>query len=143
MSKNIFNEFQIKELEKNPNVLSASERSMSYNPEFKLKAVMDYKNGKAPSQIFIEHGFDLDMIGKKQPQRCLKRWRDSFERFGEEGFLTERRGKGSTGRPSSKQLSVEEKLKKAEARIKFLEAENDFLKKLEELERQALKKKRY
>jgi hypothetical protein len=31
-------------------------------------------------------------------------------------------------------LTIEEKLKKAEARIKFLEAENDFLKKLEELE---------
>ncbi|MCM3126136.1 IS3 family transposase, partial [Mesobacillus sp. MER 33] len=73
----------------------------------------------------------------------LKRWRDSYERFGEEGFLTERRGKGSTGRPSSRHLSVEEKLRKAEARIKFLEAENDFLKKLEELERQVLKKKRF
>lgn len=143
MSKNIYNELQIKELEKNPNVLSASERSISYSPEFKLKAVMNYKEGKIPSQIFIEQGFDLDMIGKEQPKRCLKRWRDSFERFGEEGFLTERRGKGSTGRPSSKELSVEEKLRKAEARIKFLEAENDFLKKLEELERQALKKKRF
>lgn len=143
MSKNIYNEFQIKELEKNPNVLSASERSISYSPEFKLKAVMDYKEGKIPSQIFIEQGFDLDMIGKEQPKRCLKRWRESFERFGEEGFLTERRGKGSTGRPSSKELSVEEKLRKAEARIKFLEAENDFLKKLEELERQALTKKRF
>ncbi|KIL77465.1 hypothetical protein SD77_1451 [Bacillus badius] len=38
---------------------------------------------------------------------------------------------------------MEEKLQKAESRIKFLEAENDFLKKLEELERQALKKKRF
>ncbi|QIZ05344.1 hypothetical protein HFZ78_23760 [Priestia megaterium] len=52
-------------------------------------------------------------------------------------------GKAASGRPSSKELSVEEKLKKAEARIKLLEAENDFLKKLEELERQALKKKRF
>ncbi|MBG9587221.1 transposase [Cytobacillus firmus] len=143
MSKNIYNEYQIKELEKNPNVLSASERSISYSPGFKLKAVKDYKNGKTPSQIFIEQGFDLEMIGKEQPKRCLQRWRGTFERYGEEGFLTERRGKGSTGRPSSKQLSIEEKLRKAEARIKFLEAENDFLKKLEELERQALKKKRF
>lgn len=143
MSKNIYNEFQIKELEKNPNVLSVSERSISYSPEFKVKAVTDYKSGKTPSQIFIEQGFDLDMIGKDQPKRCLKRWRDSYKRFGEDGFLTERRGKGSTGRPSSKHLSVEEKLRKAEARIKLLEAENDFLKKLEELERQALKKKQF
>ncbi|MGG3693318.1 IS3 family transposase, partial [Heyndrickxia ginsengihumi] len=129
MSKNIYNEFQIKELEKNPNISSVSDRSISYSPEFKMKAVTEYKSGKTPSQIFIEHGFDLEMIGKEQPKRCLKRWRDTFRKFGEEGFLTERRGKGSTGRPSSKELSVEDKLRKAEARIKFLEAENGFLKK--------------
>ncbi|MGJ9385547.1 hypothetical protein [Salipaludibacillus sp. CF4.18] len=72
---------------------------------------------------------------------CLRRWRDTFEQFGEVGFEKERRGKGSAGLPSSKTLSAEEKLKKAETRIKYLEAENDFLKKLEERERQALKKK--
>lgn len=84
----------------------------------------------------------MDVVGKDQPARCLQRWRETFEQFGESGLRTERRGKGSTGRPSSKSLSVEDKLKKAEARIKFLEAENEFLKKLEELERQALRKKR-
>ncbi|WP_286168017.1 IS3 family transposase [Bacillus sp. 22-7] len=109
--------------------MSASEKSISYSPGFKLKAVKEYKSGKIPSQIFIEQGFDLGMIGKKQPKYCLKRWRDSYERFGEEGLLMERRGKGSTGRPSTKQLSVEEKLRKAEARIKFLEAENGLPKK--------------
>ncbi|MBK5443126.1 MULTISPECIES: IS3 family transposase [unclassified Peribacillus] len=129
MSKNIYTEFQIKELEKNPNIISASERSISYNPEFKTKAVKEYKKGKSPSQIFIEHGFNLEIIGKEKPKRCLQRWRDTFERFGEEGFLTERRGKGSTGRPTSKPQSVEDQLRKAEARIKFLEAENGLPKK--------------
>jgi hypothetical protein len=143
MSKNIFTEYQIKELEKNPNVLRVSERAISYNSDFKVKAVMEYKCGKIPSQIFIENGFNLEVIGKNQPKRCLQRWRDTYEKFGELGLQSERRGKTSSGRPSSKELSVEEKLKKAEARIKFLEAENDFLKKLEELERQALKKKRF
>jgi transposase len=55
---------------------------------------------------------------------------------------SERREKASTGRPSSKPLSVEDNLKKAEARIKFLEAELEFLKKLDELEWQAKKKKK-
>jgi transposase-like protein len=141
--RNLYKDFQIKELEKNPNIVSVSERTITYSPDFKIKAVQEYKQGKLPSQIFIENGFELEIIGKKQPKRCLQRWRETYDRFGEEGFLTERRGKGSTGRPSLKSLSVEEKLKKAEARIKFLEAENDFLKKLEELERQALKKKKF
>ncbi len=143
MSKYIYNDFQIKELEKNPIVLSASERSISYSREFKIKAVEEYKQGKTPAQIFIDHGFDLELIGKKQPKRCLQRWRETYHRYGKDGLLVERRGKGSPGRPSSKALSVEDKLKKVEARIKFLEAENDFLKKLEELERQAMKKKRF
>lgn len=141
MNKKIFTELQINELEKNPNVLRVSEATVSYHPDFKVKAISEYQNGKSPSQIFIENGFKLEIIGKKQPKRCLQRWRKTFEKFGEEGLLTNRRGKASTGRPSSKELSVEEKLKKAEERIKLLEAENDFLKKLEELERQALRKK--
>ncbi|WP_142309286.1 hypothetical protein [Bacillus cereus] len=97
---------------------------------------------KGPSQIFLENGFDLTVIGEKKPKQCLKRWRRTFEQFGEEGFYTERRGKGSTGRPSEKSLSSDEKLKKAAARIAFLEAELTFLKKLDKLERQALQKKR-
>jgi transposase len=142
MSKIIFNEIQMKLLESNPNVDHVSERSISYTHDFKIKAMKENLNGKGPSQIFIEHGFDLQVIGPKKPQQCLKRWRKTFNEFGEEGFLTERRGKGSTGRPSSKQLTVEDSLKKAEARIKYLEAELEFLKKLDNLERQASKKKK-
>ncbi len=83
---------------------------------------MEYRSGKLPSQIFIENGFNLELIGKNQPIRCLQRWRDTFEKFGEVGLQSVRKGKSSTGRPSSKELSAEEKLKKAEARVKFLEA---------------------
>ena len=142
MSKIIFNEIQMKLLESNQSVDHVSERSISYTNDFKIKAIKENLNGKGPSQIFIEHGFDLQVIGHKKPKQCLKRWRKTFNEFGEEGFLTERRGKGSTGRPSSKQLTVEDSLKKAEARIKYLEAELEFLKKLDNLERQASKKKK-
>lgn len=140
MSKIVFNEHQIKQLELNPNVIHVTERAISYHPEFKIKAVTEYLNGKGPSQIFVENGFDLAVIGFSKPKECLKRWRITFEKHGEAGLRAERRGVGSTGRPSTLDLSVEEKLKNAEARIKFLEAENDFLKKLDELERQAMKK---
>jgi transposase len=142
MSKIIFNEIQIKLLESNPNVDHVSDRSISFTPDFKIRAVKENFNGKGPVLIFIEHGFDLQVIGSEKPNQCLKRWRKTFNQFGEVGFLTERRGKGSTGRPSSKQLTVEESLKKAEARIKYLEAELEFLKKLDELERQGSKKKK-
>jgi transposase len=142
MSSIIFNEFQMRQLELNPNVLHVSERSITYHPDYKVKAVKEYSNGKSASQIFIEHGFDLNIIGAKKPKQCLQRWRKTVQQFGEAALATERRGKASEGRPVSKKLSLEEQLRKAEARIAFLEVENQFLKKLDELERQALKKKR-
>jgi hypothetical protein len=142
VSKIIFNEIQMKLLEQNPNVQHVSDRSISYKPEFKVEAINENLNGKGPAQIFIEHGFDLEVIGTDKPGQCLKRWRKTYEQFGEDGFFTERRGKGATGRPSSKHSSVEDNLKKAEARIKYLEAELEFLKKLDELERQAKKRKK-
>ncbi|MDW7615482.1 hypothetical protein SC499_12300 [Peribacillus simplex] len=58
----------------------------------------------------------------------------------EEGFLN---AAEKERRPSSKPQSAENQLRMAEARIKFLETENDFLKKLEELERRAFKKKSF
>jgi transposase len=136
-----FNEFQRKQLENNPNVSHVTDKNINYSPAFKIRAVKESLAGKGPKEIFIENGFDIAVIGVKKPKSSLERWRKTYELFGEEGFYTERRGKGSACRPSSKELTVEEKLKKAEARIAFLEMENDFLKKLEELERQAKRKK--
>jgi transposase len=107
-----------------------SERSISYTPDFKITAVKENLNGKGPAQIFIEHGFDLKVIGPDKPKQCLKRWRKTFNELSEEGFLTERRGKGSTGMPSSKQLSAEDSLKKAEARIKYIKVAYNLSKKL-------------
>ncbi|MES5896633.1 hypothetical protein [Bacillus cereus group sp. RP43] len=75
MSKIIFNEIQMKQLEKN--VLKVSECSISYCSDFKVRAVKENQQGKGPIQIFLENGFNLAVIG-------------------EEGFYTERRGKGST-----------------------------------------------
>jgi transposase len=80
-------------------------------------------------QIFLEAGFDVGMFNMGKPKQSLKRWRGRYATYGEAGLLEERRVKGSPGRPPDKELSTEEKLKRAEAKLKLLEAENDFLKK--------------
>jgi transposase len=136
----LFTEEQMRKLEENPNVHHLTEAAITYTPAFKLEALQAYKEGQTPSEIFIRAGFDLDVIGRKKPKDSLKRWRDTFDRYGEEGLATEQRGKGSTGRKPASQLSVEEELNRAKAKIKLLEAQVDLLKKLEALERQ--KKKR-
>jgi transposase len=132
----------MRQLEANPNVLHVLEKNITFDPSFKLGAVKAYQAGKTPMEIFLEAGFDVDMLSLGKPKHSLKRWRDTYAAHGEAGLLEERRGKGSSGRPTSKELSTEEKLKRAEAKIKLLEVENDFLKKLKALERQAKLNKR-
>ena len=139
MSKIIFNEHQRRQIEVNPNVASVSDRAIQYTAEFKLKAIQENQSGKGPAQIFREAGFDLEIIGLKKAQSAIKRWKKTYQNLGEQGFLEERRGKGSTGRPRTEKLSADKKLEKAEARIRLLEAELTLQKKLDEMERQAKK----
>ena len=70
MGKNLFTEFEIKELEKNPNVLRVSEHFISYDLNFKIKAVLEYHKGKIPSQIFIEYGFKFEIVVKNSPENA-------------------------------------------------------------------------
>jgi transposase-like protein len=135
-SSKVFSEHEMKQLESNPNVQHVTEKSITYAPAFKLAAVKAYLSGQTPMEIFRSAGFDVDVIGHEKPKHCLKRWRGTYTALGEAGLLEDQRGKGSTGRPPEGKMSTEEKLKRAEARIKLLEAENDFLKKLDALERQ-------
>ncbi len=132
----LFTEEQIRKLEANPNVRRASESAITYTSAFKLEALQAYRSGRLPSEIFIRAGFDLDVIGHEKPKQSLRRWREINDRYGEEGLATERRGKNSTGRKPTGELSVDEALKRAQAKIKLLEAQVDLLKKVEALERQ-------
>jgi len=59
------------------------------------------------------------MIEKRKAKSFLMRWKSTYKIYGEQGFLEVHRGKGSTGRPISNSLSVDKKLEKAEARIKY------------------------
>lgn len=141
MRKHIFSEVEQQILKKNPNVKKVSSKTITYSPDFKVHAVKESLNGKTSMMIFIEAGFNLEMIGRDKPKSCLQRWKRIYKSFGEEGLLRETRGKKATGRPISSSMTDAEKLKKAEAKIKYLEAELDFIKKLDELERQVKKKK--
>ncbi|WP_156889827.1 hypothetical protein [Planococcus lenghuensis] len=128
MSKIFFKEYQRRQLEDNPNVASISERAIQYKADFKIRVMEENLSGKRLAQIFIENGFDLAVIGFRKAKSSLHRWRKIFEIYGEEGFRVERYGKGSTGRLSTKDIPKEKKLEKAEARIKYLEAELELVK---------------
>lgn len=133
MNKSKFTEEQIKELLSNPNVTKCSNKAISYDQDFKVRAVQQYNgNGQTANQIFKEAGFDLGVVGKDTPKNCLRDWRRIFKLKGVDGLKIENRGRGSHrgGRPKTKGLTEADRIKRMEAEIAYLKAENDFLAKL-------------
>lgn len=104
--------------------------SATYKKEFKLYAVGEYLSGKTPLEIFIEAGVDVNILGREQPQKCLSRWLKIHRLYGPNGLLQENRGVNSTGRPSKKELTIEDRLAKAERENEILRMQVEFLKKL-------------
>ena len=133
MSKRTLNQEQINELLINKHILRCSEKSITYDPEFKLLATLRYqKEGLSPSSIFLEAGFNLAIIGSETPKQCLRRWLKTFRKKGPDGLRLEGRGQsGSGGRPKNPDnLTEKERLKYLETENAYLKAENAFLAKL-------------
>jgi hypothetical protein len=131
MSKRKLNKEQMVEITKNKNVSKCSEKSITYNNDFKIKAVKQYYDEyMLPNEIFEQAGFDLDIIGRRIPNKCLSRWKKVFQNKGVMFLNTENRGKGG-GRPKKiKDKSDKDKIERLEATVAYLKAENDFLAKL-------------
>jgi len=139
MTKQFFTTNQQNELRMNPHVKKVSDKAITYTDAFKESFIEAYKQGKMPQEIFQEAGFDVEALGSTRIQKASNRWRSAYNQKGIAG-LTDTR-KQASGRPLSRKLSLEEQVKRLEAKLKWLEVENDFLKKLEQLERQAKKPK--
>lgn len=85
------------------------------------------------SQIFVEAGFDLDVIGKDVPEGRMRSWRKTYRTLGVNGLLENLRGKTSGkgyGRPKTRGVTDKDKIERLEATVAYLKAENGFLAKL-------------
>lgn len=133
MSKKLFSEKEISQLFKNKNIVTVSNKSITYTFEFKKHFIEEYHLKKLPRIIFEEAGFDVEVLGKKRIQTASNRWRKAFKQNGELGLKDSR--KASSGRPLARILTDSEKVKRLEAQIEYLKIENEFLKKLDEIER--------
>jgi transposase-like protein len=122
MNKRIFTMEQLKDLQSNKNVAKCSEKQLSFTQEFKLKAVRLRVEERLPvKDIFRQAGFDLNVIGLFTPKDCLKRWGQIYKTKGRIGFEPK-----PIGRPKTR----DDKIKRLEAQVAYLKAENDFLAKL-------------
>ena len=136
MGVNYFSDEQVKELEKNPYVKKVSIKSITYSEEFKELFWIDLQNGMTPGNIFRKYGFDPHMLGSSRTNKFTNRVRKEAAR--EEGFKDTR--STNSGRPSTKNLTVEEQLERLKQKYKILQQENDFLKRVRFINRKQISK---
>ena len=131
MSKRIFTKEEAEQLLMNGNIGRCSSKgSITYSKRFKIEAVKLYEQGLTPGEIFKQAGLDINLIGRKKPKDCLRRWNRTYRAKGEGGLTGITRVRKG-GRPKNpKDLSDTDKIKRLEAEVAYLKAENDFLIKL-------------
>lgn len=131
MSKILFTDAQVKKLSKNKWIKNITNKGITYTDEFKYKLVKECNNYKKfPQDIFMECNIDPEIVGKTRIRNCAYRWRIQINSTGE---ISDTRTTKS-GNTIKRELSDKEKLERAEAKIKLLEAENELLKKNELIE---------
>lgn len=110
-------------LEKNPNVKTVTINQIYYTEEFKEKAIKEYLEGKTANQIFREAGINIEEISVQSSyaSSILSKWR-------------KRKHGSSCVHYQQKQVKENKTAyQKLLQRNEYLEAENEFLKKLSAL----------
>ena len=125
MGKNHFTEEQLSELSKNTYIQKVSATTITYTREFKERFQEEYRMGKLSSQILIGMGINPLILGKRRQNSIVYRIKMYESR--PEGCDDTR--KNNTGRPSTRELSDAEKIRRLEQKIEYLKQENEFIKK--------------
>ena len=79
MGRGNLNEEEIRTLRKNPYVVDVNERGVSYSKDFKFLFIKEYMQGKKPTEIFKDAGFNVKALGSKRIERACARWKESYE----------------------------------------------------------------
>ncbi len=132
MSRYRIQEEYVSKLSEHPYVESATEWMVTFTPEFKKLTYDEYYNGKSIRQIFEEAGFDVEMLGRKR----LQNFRNSVVAQGkkETGFTDLGKDK-SRQAPLNTEAQMQKRIRELERRNAYLEQENEFLKKIQTLEK--------
>jgi transposase len=128
-----FTTFEREELLSNQYILKVSDSQIEFSKDFKGLAVYEhYEQGKTCKQVLKDAGIPDWLNEGDYAKDAIKRWSKQLKRK----TPFKKRGRP----PKSSKPAIEMDLRELQARIAYLEAENEFLKKLEALEKQTLKK---
>ena len=122
----------VKELNEHRYVEQATEWTVSFTAEFKQLAYDKYYRGKSMREIFTEAGFDVEKLGEKRIQNFRSHL---MEKADDEAGFADKRKEKSIQAPLSTEAQMMKRIRELEHRNAYLEQENDFLKKIQELEK--------
>ena len=122
----------VRELNEHRYVEKATAWSVTFTAEFKQLAYQEYYRGKSMREIFTDAGFDIDKLGIKR----IENFRNTLIRQASEdnGFADKRRDR-SLQQPPGTEAQMMKRIRELEHRNAYLEQENEFLKKIQELEK--------
>ena len=116
-------------------------KQKKYSAEFKISVIMDMRENHLSYRETVRKYWGVTRKQEDNFKNCVKKWERIYLEEGAAGLMTERRGRKSTGRPRKKPLDkvVENDLIAENQRLKernqYLEAELEYLKKLDALVR--------
>ena len=127
----------VKVLNGHPYVEKATEWTVTFTAEFKQLAYDEYYRGKSMREIFSDAGFDVEQLGIKR----LQNFRNILVKKADEssGFTDKRKDKSLQTAPST-EAQMMQRIRELEHRNAYLEQENAFLKKIQELEKASARK---
>lgn len=122
----------VKELNEHKYVEKATDWTVSFTEEFKQLAYDEHYRAKSMTEIFSEAGFDVEKLGKKRLENFQAHLMKQAE--SENGFADKRKDKSKQA-PMNTEAQMAKRIRELEHRNAYLEQENDFLKKIQQLEK--------
>lgn len=136
MSNKLFSADEVAAFRANPNVKTATERTVTFTPQFKRTAYRELLEGKRIHEILEDHGVDTSALGEARIRSILMRLRKFGER--EEGFADLRhQRKAKTSEDHSQ--STEKRIRQLEAELAYTKQVVEFLKKVQAADTEARK----
>ncbi len=127
----------VQKLQKHPYVAKATEWTVSFTPEFKKIAYEEYYSGKSMREIFTDAGFDVEILGTKR----LNNFRNAlFEKAEKEIGFEDGRKNNCRREAQSTEAQMAKRIRELEHRNAYLEQENEFLKKIQSVEKDYARK---
>lgn len=133
MSRKQFTEEEQQLLRQNPYIFSVTKTKITLTKEFKEIFINACKDGKIPRKILEEHGFDLNILGKRRIWSISYHIKDEYHKYGE--FHNGYRLRATSIASSDENLNAKITNEAAEIRqlrheVYYLKQEMEFLKKI-------------